>query len=225
MLKNKWLFSLLWVTNIILFPGAIAAQSTLEIQYTRETLPYDDSFGKHSMKETAYNVRMLLNDSFALAYYFSNSVNRRENGKRVGHKLVHHHTFYDFLNNETLFEINFSKREKYLVKDSNRVCNWKFYDEEKTILNKKCKMALSVDHKNDSTLLWFTNELPFRKGPLFYPCIPGVVMEVFDQTRNIHFLAATIRKRQIQLVYPEEGVKLSFTEWAKIRDARKSSRR
>ena len=223
MLRCQLLIKLLLVKAMIFFSAAASGQSTLEIEYIRENLPYVDSLGKHAMNKAEFNPRMLLNDSFALVYYFSNSFNRRAKGKKIGHKLMHHGTFYDFINNETLFEIRHTKNEKYLVIDTSTFCNWIFYDEEKIILNKKCKMALSVNGKNDSTLLWFTNDLPFKNGPLFYRCIPGVVMEAFDQTRNMHFLAATIREKQIQLVYPEKAVKLSYSEWVKIRDARKSS--
>lgn len=221
--RDQRLIKLLLLKSMIFFSAEAASQTTLEIEYIRENLPYVDSLGNHEMSKAEFKPRMLMNDSFALVYYFSNSFNRRVKGKKIGHKLMHHGTFYDFINDERLFEIRHTKNEKYLVIDTSTFCNWVFYDEEKIILNKKCRMALSVNYNNDSTLLWFTQDLPFKNGPLFYRCIPGVVMEVFDQTRNMHFLAATIREKQIQLVYPEKAVKLSYSEWVKIRDARKPS--
>ncbi len=100
---------------------------------------------------------------------------------------------------------------------------WDFFTNEKIILGYKCQAALSVNDKNDSTLVWFTNDLNYSNGFLFYYGVPGVVLEAYNQSfkNTAHFLAVKIEETEIELLRPTVGKIISqkdFSEIMKIRN-------
>lgn len=189
-------------------------QSVIDIQYTRYDLRLNEKNQEPS--PSAYMPRMVFNDSFALVYFFSSYDNKAIRGKKIGHKLMHHGTFHNLITRETFWEIKWSDKNKYLVKDTTAE-TWQFFDESRTILNKTCHGALSVNKNNDSIIVWYTTDLLFKNGPLFYKNIPGVVLESYDQRKNQHYLATKIKEHAILLVQPEEGKFVSPAEWEQIR--------
>lgn len=198
------------------------SQLLLQIDYKRETLSYTDTLGRvYPGTEASFRPRMIFNDSFTLVYYYSDSYKRKIKGNTIGHKIMHHGIFSNHIAKEKLNEVDFGGKEKYLIEDSFRYRPWQFLNEQRIILNKKCYPALFVNEKSDSILVWYTKELIFQNGALFYDGIPGVVMEVFDQTRDQHFTATAIIDRRMQLVTPREGKRVSASEWIAIRDARR----
>jgi GLPGLI family protein len=188
-------------------------QSAIEIEYYREGLHYLD-------RDIAVDARMVFNDSFALVYCYTGSLNKHLPKKQVGDKLIHHAIFYNFITNEKLKEVNWPVGQKYLVRDTVEVLNWQFFNNKKKILSKTCAMALSVNQVNDSILVWYTKDLLFQKGPLFYDHIPGVVLEVFDQELNEHIIATKIVDRRIALLAPVEGTKISLSEFRQMREVK-----
>jgi GLPGLI family protein len=194
------------------------SQSAIEIEYHREVL--NDDAETFFQTPSVYMPRMVFNDSFALVYFFDHTDNRGIKGKKIGHKIMHHGTFYNFIKGEKLWEVKWSKKEKYLIKDTTAGDVWQFLSNERTILNQICHAALSVKSNGDSVLVWYTKDINFQNGPLFYDNIPGVVLEAFDQNRHQHFLAIKIKTISIKLVSPEEGILLSALEWERIRAVR-----
>ncbi|MFT3911579.1 MAG: GLPGLI family protein [Ferruginibacter sp.] len=196
-------------------------QRAIEINYKRSLLDYTDSIGtRYIASEAPFKPRMIFNDSFALVYFYSNSYGRRIKDKEIGRKMLHHERFYDFITGEKLDELLSQGKEKYILKAKAPSWNWHFLNDERIVLGKTCHAALSVNAKNDSILVWYTNDLAFKKGPLFYDSIPGVVLEAYDQSWDQHFLAVEIKEIDIKIV-PPEGTKISMDEWTRIREAQR----
>lgn len=207
------------------------AQKTLIIEYKQEHVGEKDVY-THSVNGVAQTfnielskVRMLLNDSFAQIHYFRNGYDPiRKKTKQVGDKLIHHGYFYDFINKEYYSQCNLDKTIKNLVPlDTTQYKSWNILDMQKIILGYTCKAALSINEKNDSTLVWFTNDLQFDNGFLFYYGVPGVVLESYDQRfkNTTHFLAVKIEETDIELLRPTEGKIISrkdFSEIMKVRN-------
>lgn len=187
------------------------AQKTLMVEYVSTS--------------TGLKTRVLLNDSFAFIYpYGNNGVDPlKKHTKEFGKKLVHHGYFYDFKKFKHYAVINFPKGYKYLIRqDSNYNYNWQFFNEKKIVAGYKCSAALSVSPSKDSTLLWYTKELPLFDNFEYYKGVHGIVLEIQSQgARDIHLIAKQVQVTDIQLFYPEEGEIISTEDFIKIQNTEK----
>ena len=202
------------------------SQKTLRVEYQQERVgekivsPISINGVRQTFDIEMPRVRMLLNDSIAQIHYFLRGYDPlKKKTSELGDKLIHHGSFYDFAKREFYSQCNLDKTLKYLIPiDTTQFKNWSFFDAEKTILGHKCRMALSINEKNDSTLVWFTNEFNISNGFLFYFGVPGLVLEAYDQRFNstMHFLAVKVQESDIKLLRPQEGKVIAQKEFSEI---------
>ena len=218
------------------------SQSVLDIKYEQLPLNFQEvnTANFHSWA-TPIKLRMVANDSFCLVFCRDIPKELRRNQKQLGDKLVNHGYFHDFMTGKKFSEIKLPKDftyfavnipdtasipeqsitrttdYHYLVEDSLFASNWQLLDLQKTILKRNCRAALAIDKNNDSIMVWYTMELAFKKGFLWYDGLPGIVLEVYDQKRNVHVKATGIKEKNIRIIPPQEGTKVSAAEWAAIR--------
>ncbi|MFN0081953.1 MAG: GLPGLI family protein [Ferruginibacter sp.] len=200
----------------------VFAQSSISIIYTRDIigdvprpaiLPAGGNYFVGPPKKPFF--RMVFNDSLGIVYQFLQNQDPIKRRKIVGDKLIHNATFFDLKNNKYYDEVNYPDKNKYLITEHPRFeKSWVFYDNTKVILGYSCKQALAVDNNNDSTMIWYTTELKFKRAGLFYNDVPGVVLEAYEQgdvTR--HFIAAKIEETSKTLAFPVEGQIISRKEF------------
>lgn len=207
------------------------AQKTLRIEYKQERIgdkfisPISINGVTQTFNAELPRLRMLINDSIAQIHFFRRGYDPiKKKTKQIGEKLIHHGNFYDFKNKQYYNQSSLDKSLKYLIPlDTTFFKKWDFLKNEKIILGYTCKAALSISDKNDSTLVWFTNDLKFNNGFLFYYGVPGVVLEAYNQGINatMHYWAIRVEETEIELLRPTEGKIISrkdFSEIMKIRN-------
>lgn len=203
------------------------SQNALRIEYRQELVdeekikaPFTIDGNIVYSNATQQKVRMFVNDSMAQIHFFRNDYDPiKKKVKHIGDKLIHHGYFYDFANKKYYSQCNLYKNLKYLVPiDTTEFKNWSLLSGEKSILGYTCKAALNINEKNDSTLVWFTNELKYKNGFLFYYGVPGIVLESYAQGNNstVHWYAETIEETAIQLLRPKEGSIISKNEFYEV---------
>jgi GLPGLI family protein len=152
------------------------------------------------------NEKLVFNDSLSLSYLFFGNNDPLDKNKKYCDKVIHHSMFYSVNNNHLYYGYNYRTRGKgYLLKDTFIKATWVFWEDSKLILGYQCKPALIVNGE-DSTLVWFTPEIPKPFGPSVFIDLPGVVLEVFQQKNNLHMFATRIEKDTFALAFPKEGI-------------------
>ena len=210
-----------WVILFSLFFSELYSQESVEIRYWRSRLSYKEvnTMTVHSRQIPA-DVRLFFTDSMAYCYSFRmDGTNPCRNKKVIGDKLVHHGCFRNYATNEHFDEVVWPGADNYLIKDTIREYHWQFFDTHKKILKRDCAAALHVNEKNDSLLVWYTTDMPYQKGQLWYNNIPGVILQVEDQERDILIKAYRIKEHSKQIVTPREGIIVTRQQWAAIRDS------
>jgi GLPGLI family protein len=192
------------------------AQSALKIEYKQSYLGEPDKVTSYDQNGNEFltneiinlpKVRMLVNDSMAHIHYLIKGFDplKRKN-KEFGEKLVHHGYYLDFINLNYYNESSIDDLPEYLVIDTcTEIQVWKIFPKEiKVVLGYNCTTAIAVNKKNDTTLVFFTNELKYKRGFLFYEGIPGVVLEAFDQRYGggRHYEAVKIDEIELKLNAP-----------------------
>lgn len=206
------------------------SQKTLRIEYKQEIV--EEKFTP-SLSDIAIplknnvnlsQLRMLINDSIVQIHFFSRYYDPiKKKTKKIGEKLINHGNFYDLKYKKYYNQCSLNKTLKYLIPiDTTQYKSWNTLDMQKIILGYTCKAALSINEKNDSTLVWFTNDLSVKNGFLFYYGVPGVVLEAYNQGINatMHYWAIKIEETEIELFRPKEGNIISQKGFSEIMKTR-----
>lgn len=69
--------------------------------------------------------------------------------------------------------------------------NWKLINETKVILNKTCKKATTTWNGRNYTA-WYCPQIPLSDGPYKFNGLPGIILEVFDDVKYVHYTCVAI---------------------------------
>lgn len=107
--------------------------------------------------------------------------------------------YYTNLKNKEILFLEGIAYIETLAKDTINI-DWKILEEQKKIGDYMCFKATTNFKKNNYTA-WFTLELPFSYGPWKFNGLPGIILEISDNT-NFHQIFATkirIEDKQVSL--------------------------
>lgn len=92
--------------------------------------------------------------------------------------------------------IVFSTKYEYEEKAPN--LNWKLINDTKSILNYKVKKAV-VNYGGRDWVAWYAEEIPVNLGPYVFGNLPGLILELYDDDENFHFLAVGMDNKQNEI--------------------------
>lgn len=69
-----------------------------------------------------------------------------------------------------------------------------------------CKLAYCVSSKGDTTIAWYTNQIPAGYGFFDINNLPGAALELVLQKMQRHIVAYKIEKTGLDLFFPENAV-------------------
>lgn len=189
---------------LLLYCATTHAQNTYRISFIQEKYFADES-EKSGVRNFTFEGRLIFNDSISFYYMIPNGSKKDKMEKLsvIGDKLIHHGLMYNSVNKEVLHEVAWPEDKYFVIVDSPKRYNWIFSDNEKNILGHTCKLAYSVNNSNDTTMVWYATELKKAFGPAVFFGVPGVVLEVFDQSYTSHFVAKKIELTSLTLVLPQ----------------------
>jgi GLPGLI family protein len=95
----------------------------------------------------------------------------------------------------------FTTRYKY--KEKTPVLNWQLVHEKKSILNYNVKKAV-VNYGKRKWIAWYTEEIPIALGPYVFGNLPGLILELYDEKKNFHFIAIGIDNTQNPIYIRDE---------------------
>lgn len=208
------------VLLLLLFYTTAHAQNTYRISYIQEK-----SFADESQKRGFHNVkfkgRLIFNDSISFYYMIPNGSKKDKMEKLpvIGDKLIHHGLIYNSANKEVLHEVAWPEGKYFVIVDSPRRYSWTFSDNKKTILEHKCKLAYSVNQTNDTTMVWYSEEIKNAYGPAVFFGVPGLVLEVFDQSYASHFTAEKIELTSLTLMLPQNVERITVDKYKQQKSA------
>ncbi|WP_316829733.1 GLPGLI family protein [Pedobacter aquatilis] len=81
----------------------------------------------------------------------------------------------------------------YLVEEPTPQLNWKISKDTASFSGIKCQKATAT-FKGRNWIAWFAAELPFQSGPWKLSGLPGLIIEAYDDKKDVQFLFAGIQK-------------------------------
>jgi GLPGLI family protein len=87
---------------------------------------------------------------------------------------------------------------KYEYQEESPVLNWQLINETKIILKYKVKKAI-VNYGGRKWIAWYTEEIPINLGPYVFRDLPGLILELYDDKKNFHFIATGMDNKQKEI--------------------------
>ncbi len=108
----------------------------------------------------------------------------------------------------------------YSMSDKNISINWKIEPEIKQIGNFNCQKA-TASFRGRNWTAWFCNDIPFGYGPWMLTGLPGLILEAYDQRREVEFLFKEITNvaGNITIAIPQETISTDEVNFEKVRQA------
>jgi GLPGLI family protein len=92
---------------------------------------------------------------------------------------------------------------------------WKITKEKKEILGYLCYKAISLEGDNQ-VIAWFTPELSFSYGPLYYNGLPGLILKLTNSKLVFEAETMDLNPPNFQLNVPTKGEKISSEKYKEI---------
>jgi len=77
----------------------------------------------------------------------------------------------------------------YLIEEDAPKINWKITKDTASFTGIKCKKAIAY-FKGRNWIAWYATELPFQSGPWKLNGLPGLIIEAYDDKKEVQFLFA-----------------------------------
>lgn len=107
----------------------------------------------------------------------------------VGNVYYHNLSEDNLVCRESIYE---NGKVNYFIYDDNAPIDWRLEDEFKNISGFKCQKA-TAKFRGRNYEAWFTIEIPLSFGPWKFHGLPGLILEVYDQTGQVYFTAESIK--------------------------------
>jgi len=119
--------------------------------------------------------------------------------------------------------VGFKKYTPFLYEDEGaQHLPWVLKDDYKTISDYKCQKAI-VDFRGRRYEAWFTTEIPLPFGPWKLGGLPGLILEVYDLSKEISFTAISINipdPAPKNKILKPEGTKITHKEFVALEQNR-----
>ncbi|MGY0407965.1 MAG: GLPGLI family protein [Polaribacter sp.] len=87
---------------------------------------------------------------------------------------------------------------KYEYKEKSPNLNWQLQKTTKIILNYKVRKAL-INYGGRKWIAWYAEQIPISLGPYIFGNLPGLILELYDDKKNFHFLAVGMDNKQREI--------------------------
>lgn len=173
-------------------------------------------------------------------YYTSSLSNKNKEGIKLNEENIERarinnidttkYMYYRNLNTKFLFcrgsalDSNL-KHKPYLYKDHGaHNLSWILKDEYKTISDYKCQKA-TVNFRGRSYEAWFTTEIPLPYGPWKLGGLPGLILEVYDLSKEVSFTVENIiipdPTATNKILKPTNGTEVTHKEFVASRKSKR----
>lgn len=105
-------------------------------------------------------------------------------------------------NNEPLLTIDYLGNEKIIYREPYSKMIWKLEDETKTIVNYVAHKA-TTKFRGRTYTAWFTYQLPASVGPWKFNNLPGIILELTDDSKAFFWYATKISRSTDNLLKPD----------------------
>ncbi len=124
---------------------------------------------------------------------------------------------YKDLTKEEIYEIQNISSKNFMFKINLNKQIWNIGSDTKKIHNYNCKKA-TIKLGGRLWEAWFTDEIPINDGPYKFFGLPGLILEIYDNQKNYHFLAIGISKQNENFKLSSQFIKTSQDNFIELKN-------
>jgi GLPGLI family protein len=85
--------------------------------------------------------------------------------------------------------------EEFIIAENIKDFNWNLEDESKKIDNLLVKKA-TLNFRGRNYIAWYTEKYPVKFGPWKFQNLPGLIIEIYDETKRYHWIATSFSNKE-----------------------------
>lgn len=129
---------------------------------------------------------------------------------------------YKYIETNTMIREIQMPQIRYAITELIPVIAWSLGKEQRKILGYKCQSATGTFRGRNYTA-WFTPQLSYKNGPWKFGGLPGLILEIYDQKKEIIWEAQSgslAIDEGLKIIQPNKnGIKVSEDEFKKLNEA------
>jgi len=131
-----------------------------------------------------------------------------QNGSMVIHDNSLHQVKCNKINKEIREYFKpFDDRESFCLKDTLVLINWTVTVDKKKISNHECTKALCT-FRGRNYVAWYTSDIPTNFGPLKLHGLPGLILELYDEKKEVFLYAKGIEQKVKRIEEERQDIKI-----------------
>ena len=95
--------------------------------------------------------------------------------------------------------------QDYIYEDEINAQNWEVLDSTSIVLDYVCQLA-KCSFRGRVWSAWFASEIPVSEGPWKFCGLPGLIMNVFDESKQYEFTILGMEKKEEPIVFTKSCV-------------------
>lgn len=99
----------------------------------------------------------------------------------------------------------------YLIDEAEQKINWKITKDTASFAGIHCKKA-TANFKGRKWTAWYAPEMPFASGPWKLNGLPGLIVEAYDEKKEVKFQIAALDNLKKENLNPEQAATLKIYE-------------
>lgn len=124
-------------------------------------------------------------------------------------------------NSKLMFTELFLSQVNYSIEEDIPTLTWKLLPETKLIADLPCQKALT-SYKGRNYIAWFTSKIPYKTGPWKFGGLPGLILEVSDEKKEVQFNFVsfyTPTNEEVPIAENKNTVKITAERYKKMQAA------
>jgi GLPGLI family protein len=85
--------------------------------------------------------------------------------------------------------------DEFIVKEKIPIINWVLLDEKKSIGDLNVRKAIA-NYRGRKYIAWYSDKYQLKFGPWKFSGLPGLIIEIYDETKRYHWIMKSIRKNK-----------------------------
>lgn len=100
---------------------------------------------------------------------------------------------YFYAKEKKMLFIEYAMMTKYQIEEDAPPINWKINKDTASFFGIHCQQATTY-FKGRNWIAWFAPDMPFPSGPWKLNSLPGLIIEAYDERKDIHFSLVGLEK-------------------------------
>ncbi|TPV35086.1 GLPGLI family protein [Paucihalobacter ruber] len=213
---NKYILFLLLICECICFGQNI--DNTIYVNY---------HFVSHFGANTTFNIdaSLIANNNSSLYVVYSRHDNYKyspeneeedsNNTIKIFNNISNSKDVYVYQNSKdkTLYHTSNIKDKIYRIEERKQDFNWIVLKETKLVGSFLCNKA-EVNFRGRNYTAWFTTDIPISSGPWKFSGLPGLILEIYDESKTFSWVSKSIQfpyLEKVSIAEPETHDKIKIT--------------